>query len=290
MKDLSEQNFEQLHSIHLHNMSIEELVKADSEVESRFHFSRGIWWREVKPFFYQPSAFMTRIIPQQSSPKPWLAFGGYYHMVPEEAFSNGSIIVNEISNPSTYKLEDLKQQARYDIRRGFSNLKISRITDLNDLLGDGYRIYLLWEGRTKGVRVKRSRREVFQQWISRVFNHPYNLILGAYLENRLIAYIIAHAANGVADLSKSFSDLSFRQFYPSSALMYAYIVICGQNPEIRKACAGLKSHKISLDRFKKKFNFSQVPYPAYIRLRSFIRPLVRWLMPIQYKRLMGQYN
>ncbi len=101
--DLTKQNLETIHSIHLHNMTVNELVEADSQVESRIHFSKGIWWREVKPLFFQPAAFMTRITPHQAAPKPWHAIGGYYHMVPDDAQSNCVIVVNEVSDLASTK-------------------------------------------------------------------------------------------------------------------------------------------------------------------------------------------
>lgn len=288
--DLTEQNLKTIHSIHLHNMTLDELVEADSRVESRFHFSKGIWWREVKPLFYQPAVFTMRISPHQAAPKPWYALGGYYYMVPDGAQSNGVIVVNEVCDPANYGLETLKRKTRYQVRRALAQQKICHIIKLDDLLSDGYKIYLSWETRNKNVRVKRSNHEVFCRWISRSFHHPYNIILGAYYKGRLISYIIFNAVDGVANLSKTFSDYSFRHLHPSSVLIYAYIKICGQNQQIHKVCNGLRSHKISLEQFKAKFGFCHVTYPAYIYLCPFLRPLVRWLMPTQYRRLMGQYD
>jgi len=77
---------------------------------------------------------------------------------------------------------------------------------------------------------------------------------------------------------------------PSSALIFAYLRICGRNPQIRKACCGLRSHKKSLEDYKQRLGFRHIAYPAFIHLRAPIRPFVRWLMPIQYQRLMGHYN
>jgi hypothetical protein len=105
-----------------------------------------------------------------------------------------------------------------------------------------------------------------------------------------VSYVVAHAVDGVADLSKSFTDPYFYRLSPSSALIYAYITICTQNPEIRKACNGLRSTKDSLERYKAHLGFQQVSYPAFIHLRMGLRPLVSRWMPEQYRRLMGQYR
>ena len=288
--DFIEQNLATIRSLYLHNMTVEEMVEADRRVESLFHFANGTWWLEVKPFFYRPAAMMARIVPRCRTPAPWRALGGYYHMVPDGVPNNGSIVVNEVPHPASYELESLPKKVRSDIRRGLAGLQISRVSNLTDLLVDGYRIYLAWEKRMGSVRVKRSRQQVFSRWITRVFHHPHNLILGAYCENRLVSYVVAQAVDGIADLSKSFTDPDFYHTNPSSALIFSYVRICGQNLNIHKVCNGLRSTKDSLERYKEKLGFQHVSYPAFIHLRLGLRSLVSWWMPEQYRRLTGAYR
>jgi hypothetical protein len=288
--DFTSQNLEAIRSLHLSNMTVEQMVQAERRVESRSHLANGTWWLQVKPFFYRPASLMDRIAPHRRTPKPWLALGGYYHMVPEGAPSNGAIVVNEIPNLVNYQLDSLPKKVRHDIRKGLGALRIRQVSNLTDLLVEGYQIYLAWERRMGNVRVKRSKYGTFCRWITRVFHHPYNLVLGAYCENRLVSYVFAQAVDGIADLSKSFTDPDFYRLSPSSALIYSYITICSRNPEIRKACNGLRSTKDSLEHFKAHLGFQQVSYPAFIHLRMGLRPLVRRWMPEQYRRLMGQYR
>jgi hypothetical protein len=82
--DLTEQNLETISSIRLHNMTIEELVEADRTMESRIHFSEGVWRREVKPFFYLPANFIMRIIPHQAKLKPGWRLAGTTTWCPKE--------------------------------------------------------------------------------------------------------------------------------------------------------------------------------------------------------------
>ena len=287
--DLTGQNLETISSIHLHNMSIEEMVEADRREGERIHFSSGVWWREVKPFFYLPASFMTRIVPHQAKPQPWRALGGYYHMVPPGVSGNGMIVTNEISNPANYALESIGRDKRRQIRRGLASLRIARVEELNDLLGDGYRVYLDWERKTKDVRVKLSNPAVFGRWITRTFRHPYKLILGAYAQNHLVAFLIVDAVEGVGQALKICSDSAFDELTPSSVLYYAYVRICGHHGQIHKACAGFRTLKGSLEHYKSRLGYQHVSYPAFISFRPVIRPLVRWLMPMEYRRLMGQY-
>jgi hypothetical protein len=288
--DLTEENLETFSSIRLHNMTVDELVSADSKVESRFHYSKGVWWREVKPFFYQPAFFMERVASHRVAPKPWLALGGYYHMVPEGCPANGSMVVVEVDNPAGYRLEEQSRSARRTVKRALATLRIRPVVDMEDLLVHGYDVYQSWEERTSGVRVKRSSFDVYKNWIAREFQQAHNMILGAYLDGCLIAYLMGRAVQGVLELTKTVNDSRYWHFSPSSALIYASIVIAGNHPEISKVTLGLRSHKASLEEYKMRLGAAHVSYPAYIHIRPLVRPLVARFMPREYHRLMGEYE
>ncbi len=288
--DLTQENFETISSIRLHNMTIEELVAGDSSVESRFHYSKGVWWREVKPFFYQPAFFMERVVPHGGAPKPWLALGGYYHMVPDGCPANGSMVVVEVDDPGAYRLEAQSRSARRTIKRALATLRLRPITRLEDLLVYGYEVYQSWEERTAGLRVKRSSFKIYKHWIEREFHQAHAMILGAYLDGRLIGYLMGRAVQGVLELTKNVNDSRYWQFSASSALIYAWIRAAANNREIHKVTMGLKSHKPSLEEYKMRLGASHVSYPAYIHLRPLVRPLVERFMPQEYHRLMGEYE
>jgi hypothetical protein len=287
--DLTDQNLETIAVLRLHNMTAEQVVQAENMGESEFHFASGIWWRKVKPFFYQPADVMTRISPHAAVPNPWLALGGYYHLVPSGEDTNGVVVANEISDLEGYSLDSVKKKKKTRIQRALATLRIQRVTDLQDLLNDGYRVYMDWDNRTANVRVHRSDSERFRQWITRSLAHPHLLILGAYYEDRLIAFLMARAVGGTANIEKSFSLSEFNHQSPMTALTYAYVKICAKSPGVHRAWSGLRSMKESLEQYKTELGFQHVSYPAFIHLRSAIRPFVRWLMPVEFNRLMGRY-
>jgi hypothetical protein len=287
--DFTEANLDCIRKTSLHAMDVAEMVDSDRSVEWKFHFADSIWWREVKPFFYQPADVATKILPGSHRPSAMAAMGGYYHMVPDGAVSNGKIVFNEIKEPSGFDLTAVRRTKRNMIRRGLRALRIEKITDAELLLGQGFKIYLDWEQRTSGVLVKRSNPRKYARWVNALVKHPHELILGAFVENRLAAWIVARATGERADLVKAFSDSEFHHHEPTSTLIYAYILICGQNPQIKVACDGLRSLKPSLEDYKAALGFQHMEHPAYIHLRRGIRPFVRRFLPTQYKRLMGEY-
>jgi len=299
--DFTKQNLETIVSLRLHNVGVEQRAIADSQAGERFHNFNGVWWHRVKPFFYRPASFLLPLKPYESPLSPWPAPGGYYHEVPEGAARNGSIVTNEITDPGRFELETLKNNKNgarkvREIERGLSVLSIRRVANLDDLLGDGYRAFRAWEQRTVDVSSDVWHKDIhtanFKSWAERVFHHPYDLLLGAYFENRLVAFIRIKSTDGVANLVNSWGDHSMYKTHhvsPTTVLNYAYIKICGHSPGILKAVNGLRSHKDSLERYKAELGYRHVTYPAFVCLRPPVRSLVRFFLPIQYRRLMGQY-
>ena len=286
---LAAANWETIGSIHLHDMSVEEAVTAARKVESRFHYSRGVWWEEVKPFFYSPAAPAQTFERGSSAPNPLLAIGGFRHLVPASASANGSVTFNEIPDLRSYRLEDLRSMVRHNVRRGLRRLRIARVTKLRDLLGDGYEIYRGWAERHTGVRTRRSSPEVFARWITRVHAHPHQLILGAYDGERLVSFIIGESIQGTANIAMCFTHSDYYRLTPNTPLVFAFITICQQNPAIQRSRHGLRISD-ELAQFKENLGYRQITYPAYISIPAAVRPLARWFFPAQYRRLMGQHD
>ena len=282
-------NWERIRSLHLHDMTVEEAVHAGSRVESRFHYSRGVWWEEVKPFFYAPAAPGLAFERGSSAPNPLLALGGYRHLLPSERGANGLLTANEIPDLRAYRLENLRTMVRHNIRRGLRRLRIARVTELRDLLGDGSEIYRGWAERHTGVRTRRSSPEVFARWITRVHAHPHQLILGAYDGERLVSFIIGESIQGTANIAMCFTHSDYYRLTPNTPLVFAFITICQQNPAIQRSRHGLRISD-ELAQFKENLGYRQITYPAYISIPAAVRPLARWFFPAQYRRLMGQHD
>jgi hypothetical protein len=283
----TEKNIEYLQSLKIINASEMEKAEADKVAGARIHYSKGVWWQEAKPFFYLPVNTLRPINPIESNPKFWLSWGGYYHIVSDKSLGNGTIVVNEINDPSGFSLNNLTKGTRYEIRKGLANLEIRQITNLERLVSEGYQLYLSWLTRNP---YKKQPAGEFRTWIIKMFHHPYNLLLGAFYENQLVAFVIADAIENVGYFRYSYSHSAFNNFFPQSVLSYAYITICAQNKAIKKITNGFRSQKPSLDKFKSKFGYNYISYPAFIKINPLLQPIIKLLMPVEYKRLMGQYQ
>lgn len=295
--DLTQQNLETIASLEVRNASVEQRVAADRKAGDKFHLANGVWWRRVKQFFYLPVSYLSPLRPYESPPSPWVALGGYYHVVPEGEESNGSIVTNEIFDPSGFELANLKKGKNgsrkvREIEKGLALLSIRRIVNLEDLLRDGAQLFQSWEQRTVDAWSREITADNFSVWAKRAFYHPYDLLLGTYFDNRLVAFALINSSDGVASLVNTFGDHSMHkshQVSPTTLLNYAYIKICSHSPGVHKVTNGLRSVKESLERYKAELGYRHITYPAFICLRRPVRPLVRLFMPVQYRRLMGEY-
>jgi hypothetical protein len=289
--DLTDSNLEMIHFIRLHCMDTPEMVELDKGLDPvwKFHLADSIWWRAVKPFFYQPADIFTRVVPRVRRPNAMAALGGFCHMVPDGCDANGKIVFNEIRNLNGYDLSAIQPRKRNKVRRGLRMLRLGQITSPEVLLNDGYNVYVDWEQRRFGHSPAELDRKGYALWVRRLLLHPHLLILGAYYNGRLAAWIVVRANGERANLSKSFGHSEFHQLEPSSALTYAYVLICAQSPGVKSACHGLRSTKVSLEEYKATLGFEHIEYPSYIHIRTVIKPIVRRLFSVEYRRLMGEY-
>ena len=288
--DLTDSNLQFIRSTAIHCMDTAEIIAFDKNLNPglRFHCADSVWWKRVKPFFCEPADIFARIVPRQQRPNLFTSLGGYYHMVPNGCEANGRIVFNEINNPSGFDLSRIRQRKRSKIRAGLRTLRLQRITSRDVLLGEGYEIYRDWFRRIYGRSVNESDRSYYARWVEVQERHRYDLVLGAFSGVRLTAWVVARANGDRANLLNAYGSSEFRSLEPTSTLLYAYILICAQNPQIKNICNGRWSAKPALEEYKAALGFEYVEYPAYLHMAGAMRPLARRLFPLGYKRLIGE--
>ena len=270
----------------LEPLTIEELVAQDSSVEDSFHFHEGIWWRKIKPFFYQPAFFFQPIKPKNSSPLRQKALIGYHHVVPDTSESNSYFRMLIHKNVKEYSLDILTRGIKSNVKKAYRHLRIKKVIDINDLLTDGYETYVSFRKRTNWGRDK-TNYQIFSRWINRAFKLEKRFFLGIYLNNRLICYTHPYVVEGMASLPILISHSEYLEYRPNDLLLHTFLTICKNTPCVSKAQFGPASLKTSLDTFKMKYGFEIVKYPTYIWLNPFVKPLLKQIYRKKYKQLFG---
>lgn len=276
-----------LNDLVLEALSLDELVAQDSSVEDSFHFHKGIWWREIKPFFYQPGFFLQPVDAKRSSPRRRKALLGYHHVVPEGRQANSCFKMLMLKDVKSYSLDSIDGKARNVIRKAQRFLEVKRITEVNDLLTGGYETYVSFRRRTNWGRDKTDY-GVFSHWITRAFRLEKRFFLGAYFDGKLIAYTAHHLVERIAAVAVVISHSDYLQYCPNDLLLHTFLEICRRSPGVTMAQIGPASLKPSLDRFKMKFGFEAVSYPTYVWINPLAKPLLRWFYAAKYNQLLGR--
>jgi hypothetical protein len=275
-------------------LSVEEFVSQDLKKGDSIHHHNGVWWREVKSFFHMPAWFLTSVTPGSARPQLIRSFGGYYHLVPENRPSNGTIVMNVWEPVSEYSLSCVESQMRTNIRRAMKVLNVRKVERLEELLDDGYLVYDAWlrlkdsQGR-RGQVDNHANRQSFENWIRKEFDLPKRMILGAYLDDRLIGFQAAYQVKDTATMPFLYTDPAYGNLNTSHALIYAFLKISRQSGA-KLVVNGFKTNQKSLQDFKRRHGFVERVFPCHIRVNPILEPVVKLVMKEKYRRLMGIYS
>lgn len=254
-------------------LSLEELARQQANVEDSVHRHQGIWWRRARPFFWQPCFPYQRIDPKLAWPSRLRSLGGYTHLTNERSGSNGMFRAIVHEDLPRYSIASLNRVRRKKIRAGLCSLEI-RIVRPDDLLEAGYDVYVSCHSRIHWGRNKCSRYR-FVGWMTRMLQQQKRLILGAYYNDRLVAFMLPYACGEILTPSLIVSHSDFLALHPNDVLYHAFLTIGRQTPGSQMADLGPVSSKPSLDNFKLGYGRVQ-EFPSFTWINPAIRP---FLMP-----------
>ncbi len=266
------------------SISIEELACQQAKVEDTVHWHRGCWWKQARPFFWQPSFPYEELDHRQTWPARIRSLLGYTHIAKDNSESNGifrSIIRNNISS---YSMHSLSRERRNKIRFGLRKLQL-RLLTTSDLAEDGYKVYVSCHNRVQWGRNKCAK-DIYQRWITKALSQPKRIFLGAYHDDKLIAFALPTSCNGIVSLSYIASHTDSLPLHPNDFLYHAILTIARQTAGIRMAEFGAVSSKASLNIFKLGYG-TVGEFPSFTWINPILRPMVISRIRKQYPWLQG---
>ena len=269
-------------------MTIEEYAKQQIKSRIRVHFNKGTWWIQVKSFYCWPLYLFQKIEPKKSFPILYKAFIGYEHMVPNESVANAILPIMCLENVKDYSLEKLPKKRR-QIIRGLERVKIKRISDVNELINDGYKINVSaapkqhWAGNHSSLLDFRK----WKERINQAFSFPAIEFWGAYNDkNKLIAWLKAYQVENTMFISEEMSHADYLTLYPNDALLFTFINRCKEVKDLGRITFGLWCRKRSLNKFKESLGFKKVDFPIFRHINPFVQlliPFTRYKYYLEYK-------
>jgi hypothetical protein len=247
----------------------------------------GIWWAEVRLFFYRPLFPFVKIEPNSLKYPLSFSVGGYKHVVPSEENSNCRMNFFVFDNLQEYSLDILSDKRRNKIRKGEKHFSLRQLHDAAGFADEGYPIYLSFYRRTRYSYLKdRLKKEYFSKWAKTLFEHPKVLVLGVYQNNELCAASVSYFVEDIIIDATLFSDEESQKYQVSDFILH----------QIREAAAftdakyifmGMVTGKRTLDDSKLMRGCNLVKMPAYYRLNPVALYFVKAFMKQSYKKING---
>ena len=266
-------------------MSMEEFAQSQQAQGLRIQLLDGIWWVEIRPFFYRPLFPFTRIVPQLRAYPKTSCVGGFLHAVPEGVTANSSMNFFVFDQLKQYSLETLTSKQRTAVRSSLKHFQARTMTDVEEFIDSAYHVYLSFQRRTNySYKDERVNREEFIQWAKQIYRFPKIHKLGVYHDGKLCAveasYRVGHVIVGDtvfandAALKLKVTDFIYHSLREAAAhtdALYYFI--------------GLPTGVKSLDQSKLRRGCKVLTLPAHFQINPITLQLVKVFMRSSYQKL-----
>lgn len=272
-------------------MTIDEY--ADFEIAGGATVTRvdGIWWKAVRPFFYQPLFPFQEIVPNRKKPPLGAMFGGFQHLVPSDGMANSCrnfFIWDDVRN---YSIETLTANRRKATKKGLRYFSIQELTDRDEFIAAGYPVYRSFYERTKyDYKKERTGRDYFTRWAQTLYRFPKLKIIGAYRDRELAAIDISYLVENVLIEATFFSKTEHLKDHVVDVMAHAVREKAASCPRIAVLFKGFVSGHKGVDESKLIRGCTILSKPAYYRLNPAAHYVLTTFMKNSYEKLLGSRN
>jgi hypothetical protein len=179
----------------------------------------------------------------------------------------------------SYEIDDFRKKTRTTIRKSLNCCEFKK-PSLNQLITDGLQI-------NRQTLIIQKRRDKFltdpalwEKYITQFYHHNDVVVMGAFLNGKMIGYAIAYELEGKHFFHLQHIDRDFATYYPMSGLMYVVINrLIAKSGKI-EISDGIESFNPmpTLNQFKTYMRFSRVPitrvYVIHPLLIAVFKPLL----------------
>ena len=267
-------------------MTVDEYAQQEMGAGLKLRRVNGLWWHEVRPFFYRPLFPFAWFVPGDFRPPRWSMLVGYHHPVPARKYANSEMRLLVFDDLKRYSLEQLPNAYRKNTRKGLKHFEIQPIRNLRQFIGEAFKVYLSFHDRT-GWEYKEERTDPaqFTRWAESLFAAPKTKVWGAFAEGRLRGVTISFRVENVIISPTYFADTEALRLRISEAMLHVLRAQAAQAPGAQYLYLGMAGSKNSLDQFKMSRGCQLLTLPAYCWLNPVVRAMAKRWRKQDYQRL-----
>lgn len=269
-------------------MTIDEFAAFEKENGTELVKVDGIWWRNVRPFFYQPLFPFLEIVPGSRKAPQAALLGAYQHLVPDPGMANSQknyFIWDDLRN---YSLKKINHQRRYNIRKGMKFYQVREVNDIEEFISGGHPVYRSFYERTKySFRKERVDKRYFAQWAGPLFRFPKVKILGAYRNGELAALSVSYLVIDIVIEATCFGRTEDLKDHVLDVLAHNILERAADCPDASLIFRGTASGYKNIDDSKVRRGCRLISKPAYYHMNLFIYLVLRSFMKNNYEKIIG---
>src|SRR5579883_58125 len=220
-------------------MTVEEFAAFERSQGVNVVRTDGVYWRQVRPFFYRPLLATQEYVPRAVSAPPFALLGGFQHAVPAGASSNSFMNLLIFDDTKNYSTAGFSYGKRKRLKTALQRFVVRPIEDVKEFNESAYPVFLSFYERTH-YSYKPERRESsnFSRWGESLFRFPKNLILGAYQDGRLQAVCISQWVEDVVIYASMFCSTEALKQDATALMLHSVREAVAKSPEVHYILAG----------------------------------------------------
>ena len=248
----------------------------------------GIFWRQVRPFFYRP-VLPTQEFSNAEISKPFGWPNGFQHALADGATANSQMNFLMLDGLRDYSAEQLGRRRKQLVRSASQIFQVRPLRDLREFQAQGFQAYRSFYNRTGYThRADRKDEKTFHAWAENVFSNPKVILLGGYGADGLVGVSRSYLVNQTLVYATLFCDTEALKKNLGELMFHELRLLAAGDPRIAEIFVRNYQDGNSLDQYYLLRGCKLVSKPARLAMPAVIRDVIKFFLPRQHALLTGK--
>ena len=269
-------------------MSPGEYAAMERELGAQVVERGGIFWRQVRPFFYRP------VLPVQEFSRSEVkdSFNwpnGFQHALASGEPANSQMNFIMLDGLRDYSVDSLGRRRKQLMRSASQIFQVRPLRDLREFKAQGFRAYRSFYERTGYThRADRKDEAKFHEWAEKVFSHPKVILLGGYGPEGLIGVSRSYLVGRTLVYATLFCETNSLKKNLGELMFHELRMLAAQTPGIQEIFVRSYQTGNSLDQYYLLRGCKLVSKPSRLEMSAVIGAGIKWFLPKQHALLTGK--
>lgn len=272
----------------LHPLSPAEYAAVERELGAKIVERNGIFWRQVRPFFFRPVLPTLEFSAAEVS-KPFGWPNGFQHALAAGTAANSQMNFLMLDGLRDYSVEQLGRRRKQLVRSASQIFQVRPLRDLREFQAQGFQAYRSFYNRTGYThRADRKSETAFHQWAEKVFSHPKVILLGGYGPDGLVGVSRSYLVAGTLVYATLFCETEALKKNLGELMLHELRRLAAHDSRIAEIFVRNCQNGNSLDQYYLLRGCKLVSKPARLVLPAAVRTGIKFFLPRQHALLTGE--